>query len=93
MYILNDYTLDPQVWFADRRLTFEPKHFTRAKTKLTARSLDWITNNLTGRYCIGNFGEFDSMEFIFSSGSESLGLSAPSFEDPSEATLYELTWS
>lgn len=93
MHILTDYTLDPQVWFADRRLTFEPKHFTRAKTKLTAKSLDWITNNLTGRYCIGNFSKFDPVEFIFSAESEPLKLSTPSFEDPSEATLYELTWS
>lgn len=90
MHILTDYTLDPQAWFADRKLAFEPKHFTRAKTSLTTESLNWINNNLSGRYCIGNFG-MDDVEFIFSS--DVLGLSIPSFEDPSEATLYELTWS
>lgn len=91
MHMLTDYTLDPRAWFADRKLKFEPRHFTRAKTRLTVESMNWIVNNLSGRYYIGNFGVTE-IEYIFSSSGE-ITSSIPSFEDPSEATLYELTWS
>lgn len=84
--------VDPQIWFAERRVLFEPPHFVRAKAPLKAESTKWIIERLRGRYCLVDV-TFDNMidDQIFSdSGFRGV---VPSFEQPHEATFYELTWS
>lgn len=76
--------LKPQVWFINRQLSYKPVHFVTTKTPLTRQSASWIINNLNGRYTFeGNKELSDDFE----------ERCLPSFEDPVEATLYELTWS
>lgn len=67
-------------WHSNREVECAPKHFVRAKAPVTPESTAWIKNNLVGRYCI-----------VFNTGMSSVRTVA--FEDPSEATFYELTWS
>lgn len=81
---MTDYEIDPLVWFADREVVYPPPHFIRTHTLLTAESKQWVLNNLRGRYSIiNNFNDFLSLSSIGSIA----------FEDPSEATIYELRWS
>ncbi len=68
-------------WFVDRKLSYKPKHFITARTPVTTESLSWIAHNLIGRYHLGT--EMEDFQAI----------SVVSFEDHSEAMLYELTWS
>lgn len=77
-------SLDPKVWFTKRALEYKPLHFITAKTPLTKDSALWIVHNLTGRYTFaGHMGlNEDLEETIF-----------PSFEELSDAVLYELRWS
>jgi hypothetical protein len=82
---MTDYEVDPIVWFSNRRMEHPPAHFVMATTLLTEDSLQWVLNSLRGRYAITT-NTSDLFSFI-----ESLG--NISFEDPSEATLYELRWS
>jgi hypothetical protein len=84
------YKLDPLVWFDARRVEFEPKHFVRAKTGITEESKKWIEKTLTGRYYIPMPTIYD-FNVLFDNNSSTTF--APSFEDPSEAVFYELTWS
>lgn len=81
-----EYQIDPIIWFGDRRLDYPPGHFIMATTLLTPDSLHWVLNSLRGRYAI----TLNSNNFFFSA-IDNLG--NISFEDPSEATLYELRWS
>lgn len=87
-------TLDPQTYFSERELCFKPKHFTIAKTPITTESKNWIYDKLKGRFCLVE------IELIIASSQENLGYDFdslmdmyPAFEDPAEATFYELTWS
>ena len=66
-------------WFVDRELNFSPKHFVVSKTPITDKSKIWIQEKLSGRYAMAPI-ESAFMEY------------APSFEDPKEAMIYELTW-
>lgn len=84
------YKLDPLVWFDARRVEFEPKHFVRAKTNITEESKKWIEKTLTGRYYIPNGHNFDTNVLLYGFNPTPF---VPSFEDPSEAVFYELTWS
>lgn len=77
-------SLKPQVWFIDRQLSYKPVHFITAKTPLTKQSASWIIHTLNGRFTFEGHKEM-SDEFD--------EVSMPSFEDPVEATLYELKWS
>lgn len=76
--------IKPEVWFVDRRLPFKPNHFITATTKLTPESARWIIQNLTGRYSFSGYVEIDDLFDM---------ATVPSFEDPGEAVMYELTWS
>lgn len=77
--------VNPQQWYGERELSFTPPYFTKATTPVTPESLFWVRNKLTGRYClvggvsIDHF-VFDPQTYIY-------------FEDPSEATVYELRWA
>lgn len=82
---MTEYEVDPIVWFAERQLPYPPAHFVMATTPLTTDAKQWVLDNLRGRYAITqNVSDFLSMF-------DSLG--NISFEDPSEATIYELRWS
>jgi len=82
---MTDYEIDPIVWFSNRQVDYPPPHFVTATTVLTEDSKQWVLNKLRGRFAITlNTGDFFTMI-------DTLG--NISFEDPSEATLYELRWS
>ena len=71
-------------WYSTRKLEFLPGHFVRVSTPITPDSLFWIESNLKGRYTlITTF----SLQVIANS------VIVPAFENPEEATIYELTWS
>jgi hypothetical protein len=82
---MTEYVVDPVVWFAVRALDFAPVHFIHTTTPVTSESIQWVMNNLRGRYAIMN-----SYTDLFSQHSI---LGKIAFEDPSEAVMYELRWS
>jgi hypothetical protein len=65
-------------WFVDREINPCPDHFVKTNTELTEESKTWIYEKLTGRFSLGNTSFFMGQN--------------PSFEDPKEAMMYELTW-
>lgn len=67
-----------------------PKHFILAKTRLTEKSLFWIEEKLIGRYSLVSVDPHDT---DYTTNDWSAYDYWPAFEDPSEAVLYELTWS
>jgi len=79
-----EYKIDPYIWFANREIKFYPKHFTLASTPLTTDAKLWVLDNLKGRYCIVQTGQLFLVNYY---------LGNIAFEDPSEATFYELKWS
>lgn len=83
---MEDHQLDPLLWYGQRKLDFEPAHFVRARTAITKKSSLWITDSLRGRYTLLPKNSEDDMMI------DPLNY-IPSFEDPSEAVFYELTWS
>ena len=87
---LNDPTIDDidlPSWFGARKVPFVPPHFTRVRTTVTVESLNWIEDKLSGRYAIVNeVNKRNVWENL-------INIPTPAFEDPAEATLYELTWS
>lgn len=68
-------------WFSDREMPFCPEHFITVRTPITEESKQWILEKLSGRFFLSN----DFTVFF--------GDQIPSFEDPQEAVMYELTWS
>jgi|688.fasta_scaffold2303217_2 hypothetical protein len=68
-------------WFQNRELEHCPIHFVQAQTPITSESKIWVLERLKGRF------------YIEPSLSFADRLPVPYFEDPEEATLYELTWS
>jgi hypothetical protein len=85
---VTEYTIDPFTWCGDRELKYKPKHFVTVRTSVTIESKKWIYNKLKGRFAI-TFGNPTDDQLLLDF--ELFGF--PSFEDPSEAVLYELTWS
>jgi hypothetical protein len=77
-------SINPITWFSTREVPFVPKHFVKASTPLTTKSLFWVKSTLTGRYSYqANYENsivFNESMVIF-------------FEDPAELTIYELRWS
>jgi hypothetical protein len=72
--------INPIHWHSNREVEFCPKHFVKCNAELTKEAKFWVYENLTGRYHIGiNDALFDP-DIIY-------------FEDPQEATLFELRWS
>jgi hypothetical protein len=92
---MNDINL--HTWFTDRELDYCPKHFVKSNTVITKESKLWILERLTGRFYI----QSQTIKMPTLNLPASLGRTVypnftdevPYFEDPSEATLYELTWS
>ena len=81
---MTDYEIDPYIWFSNRELNFLPKHFTLASTPLTMESKQWVLDNLHGRFAIVQTGQIFLVPFY---------LGDIAFEDPKDATFYELKWS
>jgi hypothetical protein len=79
--------LDPISWYTDRELEFTPLHFVQATTPLTSESKLWILHSLRGRFSVFTpIDQHDDFGVLLSEG-------VPAFEDPKEATMYELKWS
>lgn len=70
-------------WFAQRQLEFRPKHFVRSGAEVSEEAYNWILERLSGRFYIENI----SSTSLYSYGRHIY------FEDPKEATLFDLTWS
>lgn len=77
--------------FCERKLDFCPDHFVKCKTPLSKDSYSWIINNLTGRYAFNPVDSYSGM--MAATKEQGFYLCTPAFEDPAEATFYELTWS
>jgi MoxR-like ATPase len=81
---VTEYTIDPVVWFAERQVSYPPPHFVTATTTLTPESKQWVLDHLRGRFSITvDYDTFLSLE----------SMGRISFEDPREATIFELKWS
>ena len=81
---MTEYIIDPVVWFAERQVSYPPPHFVTATTTLTPESKQWVLDHLRGRFSITvDYDTFLSLE----------SMGRISFEDPSEATIFELKWS
>lgn len=77
---------DVGVYHMVREVENCPTHFVKATTPITHDGLIWVKNTLKGRYSLV-FSEEESTNFIFT---QKLNIY---FEDPTEATIYELRWS
>lgn len=79
-------------WYSKRELDYCPKHFISANTPITEESKSWILERLQGRFYIQSIvGNYENKFTNAMYGSHVIEV--PVFEDPEEATLYELTWS
>ena len=74
-------------WFSDRQINFCPKHFVFVKIPITDESHNWIIDRLSGRFHISADPNQSSSSILFDVDEY------PSFEDPQEAMLFQLTWS
>jgi hypothetical protein len=79
---LNVYT-----WFSNRELSYCPKHFLVVDTLITQESKQWILEKLTGRFCLVEFPNYTNQE----SYDLQFGY-FPAFENPTEATYFQLMW-
>lgn len=77
---------DVGVYNSEREVENCPIHFIKTQTPITHDALNWVRNTLKGRYSL-IFSEDETTNFIFT---QKLNIY---FEDPSEATVYELRWS
>jgi hypothetical protein len=75
----------PQVWFGERELKHVPPHFVKCHTSINSERMQWVHKTLTGRYALSSY--YDHETFFLDV--ESIIY----FENPAEATLYELRWS
>ena len=81
---MTEYKIDPYSWFGKRQVDFCPKHFISASTPLTIDSKQWVLDNLKGRFCIIQTSQLFLIEYY---------LGNIAFENPTDATFYELKWS
>jgi hypothetical protein len=82
---MNEYDVNPMIWFSQRELPYPPVHFVPVTTQLTEESKQWVLDHLQGRFSIA----VDATDFLFNLNS----LGSISFEDPKEAVIFELKWS
>ena len=83
-----EYEIDPITWYSTRQLELCPKHFVVVSAPLTEDSKQWILDKLRGRFAIINtVTNLSGLTVVDTSRGK------VAFEDPTEATLYELTWS
>jgi hypothetical protein len=82
---LNVYT-----WFSNRELNYIPAHFVVVDTLITQESKQWILEKLTGRFCLvesPNYTDQESYDSMLQFGY------FPAFENPQEATYFQLMWN
>jgi hypothetical protein len=82
--------VNPLLWFGEREVKSTPPHFIKCPTSLTEKSKHWVLTKTQSRYsiCAGQEeDEEDKLAFIFEDKQYIY------FEDPVEATIYELRWS
>lgn len=83
--------INPLLWFGEREVkTHVPPHFIKCESQLTEKSKLWVMTKLQGRYsiCIGQDNDDNnSITYIFADKHFIY------FEDPAEATFYELRWA
>lgn len=79
--------IDLITWHTERCLPHKPAHFISTRTAVSNESLQWIYDTLHGRFALVELTAADSLHSLIDSNL------VPAFEDPSEATFYELTWS
>jgi len=80
--------MNPLVWFGTRLVNPIPKHFVRASTPITSESEQWVLTKLKGRYGTGTV-DITSSNMVISAEWNTFMF----FEDPAEATFYELRWA
>lgn len=91
---MTDLELDVLTWFSERQLSYKPKHFVITKTPATEENKKWIFDKLRGRFCLVQFEETITVQDMGGPMDLFSQLETyPAFEDPAEATFYELTWS
>lgn len=80
--------VNPILWFGEREVKLTPPHFTKCPTPLTEKSKNWVMAKTQSRYSIvmAN-GDSEDPLAIF------IDTYHVYFEDPIEATVYELRWS
>jgi hypothetical protein len=83
--------IDPITWYGQREVDFTPVHFTVTNTPLTMESKLWILQNLSGRFSV--ISKHDTDNILYSTMALQILDGVPAFEDPKEATMYELKWS
>jgi hypothetical protein len=86
---MNEFKINPYIWFCDRELNFKPKHFTTTNTPITNEAKKWIYEKLVGRFAI----IIIELPSTYNPNLLDAYIKVPSFEDPNEAIFYELTWS
>lgn len=91
---MNQLIIDPLIWFANREVSFVPRHFTRCPTPVTTESKEWIKNKSKGRYVFTeDTDELENNE----SDLVSLLLHTTNyivyFENHEDAIMYELLWA
>lgn len=83
--------INPLLWFSEREVkTHVPPHFVRCESPLTEKSKLWVITKLQGRYSISigsDNNDDDTLTYLF------IDEKYIYFEDPAEATFYELRWS
>jgi|688.fasta_scaffold393818_2 hypothetical protein len=82
---LNVYT-----WFSNRELNYIPAHFVVVDTLITQESKQWILEKLTGRFCLVEIPNYTDLNIA--SNPWAFGYS-PAFENPQEATYFQLMWN
>lgn len=79
--------LDPLVWFGEREVTPVPRHFVATSVPVDNEILNWVHNNLKGRFSYGvRRDSIDSFDVT-------IHIDYFYFEDPAEATFFELRWA
>ena len=84
--------INPLLWFSEREIkTHVPPHFIKCESPLTEKSKLWVITRLQGRYSVSegvsDSGGDNNITYLF------IDQEYIYFEDPTEATFYELRWS
>ena len=71
--------VNPLIWYAERELSFVPRHFIKCPTPLNSQSINWVKNKITGRFAIAA-DPIVTDSYVY-------------FEDQKDVTLYEIIWA
>lgn len=84
--------LNLHTWFSNRELNYCPAHFVVVDTPITQESKQWVLEKLTGRFCLVEFPNYCDTRNTLSNLMWVFGY-YPAFEDPKEATYFQLIWA